>query len=476
MKAEACTTWTKFPPSVVAITVSKTSSPTACGQWSIPHGNEIVTVKAVGATPNAMEFWGMRPLLGRGFTELDAQPSSPPVVLLNYLYWKKEFRGDKGVLGTTMMLNNKARTIIGVMPPRFQYVGADMYLPISWSRPEPVRGRFQLDLDDPFFFWATGILKRDVLLQTAAADIEVIARQLATVYPNDYPKEFRVGTKKLNDVIVADFKKTLFLLLAAVGLLLFISTSNVAGLLLAQASARTKEIALRSAVGATGFRIMQQLLSESLLLAIAGCLAGCGFAYATLKLLMFAPMAQLVPMEASITLNRPVLFFAVAISFLATLLCGLAPALHAAHNGPQRGLASTGVNVNSSFQHKRFRSSLVVGQVVLSLILLTFAGLVAKSYWALTHIELGIKPDRIFTALIHFPKDRYKTVPEMTAFFDKLLPELNSFPGVVSATEMLASRPHFILPFAAMSPFPVSLTASLGQRVSSFVARVISKP
>ena len=421
----------------------------AYGLWymTYSHGTDIVMVKAVGATPNAMDFWGMQPILGRGFTESDAQPTSPPVVLLNYLYWKREFHGDKNALGRTMMLNGKARTVIGVMPPRFQYVGADMYLPVSWTRPEPARGRFEFDFDDPYYFWATGILKRDVSLPTAAADIDVIARQLATIHPDEYPKEFRVETKKLNDVILGDFKKTLLLLVAAVGLLLFISTSNVAGLRLAQASARTKEIALRSAVGATGSRIVQQLLSESLVLGTAGCITGCALAYTGLKLIMLAPLASMVPVEASITLNRPVLLFAVAISFLATLLCGLAPALHAARSAPQQGLASTGVNVNSSFQYQRFRSGLVVGQVVLSLVLLTFAGLVAKRYWALTHIDLGIQPDRIFAAMIHFPKGRYETARDQTAFFDRLLPEVKAIPGVTGAAEMFGFPPplHFTL-------------------------------
>ena len=428
----------------------------AYGLWPMTYsrGSDIVMVKAVGATPNAMDFWGMQPYRGRGFTEFDAQPNSPPVVLLNYLYWKKEFHGQENILGQTMMLNGKARTIIGVMPPRFQAVGADMYLPVSWTRPEPTPSRFVFDVDDPLYFWATGILKRDVSMQAAAADIKVIARQLATVYPNDYPKEFRANTKRLNDVILGEFKKTLLFLFASVGLLLFISTSNVAGLLLAQASARTKEIALRTAVGATRSRIVQQLLSESLVLAAAGCVTGCALAYGALRLLTLAPMSTLFPMEASITLNRPVLFFAVAISFVATLLCGLAPALHAARSSPQQGLASTGVNVNSSFQHKRFRSGLVVGQVVLSLILLTFAGLVAKGYWALTHVDLGIQPEKIFTALIHFPKDRYRKSAEINAFFDKLLPQINSTPGVVSATEMIGFPPPLHFTFGSDMTIP----------------------
>lgn len=421
----------------------------AYGLWYMTYSRsgDIVMVKAVGATPNAMEFWGMQPIRDRGFTALDTQPSSPPVVLLNYLYWKSEFNAEDSVLGRTMMLNGKARTIIGVMPPRFQAVGADMYLPISWSRPEPALARFDFDVDDPLYFWATGILRRDVSLQAAAADIDVIAHQLATIHPDDYPKEFGVNTKKLNDVVLGEYKRTLLFLFAAVGLLLFISTSNVAGLLLAQASARTREIALRTAVGAGRRRITQQLLSESLVLAFAGCVAGCVLAYAALKLLLLTPLATIVPMEASISLNRPVLFFAVAISFLATLLCGLAPALHAAHSSPQHGLASAGVNVNPSFHHQRFRSALVVGQIVLSLVLLTFAGLVAKSYWALTHVDLGIQPEKIFTALIHFPKDRYKTSQEINSFFADFLPRLNAVPGVVGATEMLGFPPplHFTL-------------------------------
>ena len=146
------------------------------------HGNVSEMLNGVGATPNAMEFWGVAPLLGRGFGEPDVRSGAPPVVLLNYRFWQREFHADKGVLGKTIMLNGKARTIIGVMPPRFQAVGSDVYMPVSWTRPEPVRARFEWDLDDPLYFWATGILKRGVSFETAAADIDVISRQLAHVH------------------------------------------------------------------------------------------------------------------------------------------------------------------------------------------------------------------------------------------------------------------------------------------------------
>jgi len=390
----------------------------------------------VGATPNAMEFWGVPPLIGRGFGEQDLQPGAPLVALLNYRFWNREFHGDKAVLGTTIMLNGKTRTIIGVMPPRFQAVGSDVYMPVSWTRLEPARGKFEWDVDDPLYFWATGILKRDVSFETAAADIDVIARQLSSIHAGEYPKNFRVSMKWLNDVILGGFKQTLLLLCAAVGLLLFISCSNVAGLLLAHASARTKEISLRAALGASRLRLVRQLLSESLVMAGAGSAVGCVFAYVGLKGIMLTNLAPLL-WEAEIAVTRLVLAFAVGISVLSALLCGMAPAFNAARGDLQKGLASTGVNVNPAFQHSRFRSGLVIGQVALSLLLLTCAGLVARSFLALTRVDLGVQPKKIFTAEVHFPRGRYTKAEEKKGFFDRLLPQLNSMPGVVSATELI---------------------------------------
>ena len=409
------------------------------GLWYVKYtkGDTAEMLKGVGATPNAEQFWGVPPLLGRWFGEQDLRSGGPLVVVLNYRYWHKEFLGDKSILGKTMMLNGKERTIIGVMPPRFQAVGADLYMPVSWTRPEPVRDKFEWDVDDPLFFWATGILKPGVSLPTAAADLDVIFRQLAPVNPDIYPKEFRVITKWLNDVILGSFKQTFLLLFAAVGLLLFISCSNVAGLLLAQASARTREIALRAALGASRVRLLRQLLLESLVLALAGCLVGCLLAYAGVKGIKLLPLDSILPVEADIDLNLPVLLFAVGISLVATLLCGLAPAVHAVRGDLQRSLANSGVNVGAVFQHGRFRSGLVIGQVALSLVLLTGAGLIARSFFALARVELGVRPENVFTAQVHFPKGRYKKPQEKLEFFSRLLPQLHALPGVISETELI---------------------------------------
>jgi putative ABC transport system permease protein len=189
-------------------------------------------------------------------------------------------------------------------------------------------------------------------------------------------------------------------------------------------------------LGASRPRLFRQLLSESLVLAIAGCALGCVIAFVGLKAFMMTNLAPL-PWEAEIAVNRPVLAFAVGISLLSALFCGLAPAVHAVRGDLQKGLASSGVNVNPVFQHSRFRSGLVVGQVALSLLLLTCAGLVMRSFLSLIHIDLGVQPKQIFTAQIHFPAGRYTKPDDKKAFFERLLPQLNATPGVTSATELV---------------------------------------
>src|ERR1700678_4551542 len=251
-------------------------------------------------TPNAMEFWGVPPLLGRGLLEPDSQPGASPVALLSYTYWKSVFNGDKAVLGTTMVLDGQARTIVGVMPPRFVLYGADLYIPIAWNRPEPSRAE-EFDSPDPMYFFATGIIKRNVSLQTAASDVQVIAQSLVARHRQDYPEHFQMNAKPMNEVIVDDFRQTLILLIVAVVLLMLISSSNVASLLLTHHTARAREIALRAALGASRGRLIRQLFVESLVLGVAGCLAGCSLAYLGLGVVRLNPGLLQVPGEADVS-------------------------------------------------------------------------------------------------------------------------------------------------------------------------------
>jgi putative ABC transport system permease protein len=282
------------------------------------------------------------------------------------------------------------------------------------------------------FFIATGLVKRNVDRQTAAGDIQVIAKQLATLHARDYPEHFQMTARPLNEVIVDDFKQTLFLLIAAVVLLLLISSSNVASLLLTHHSARAREIAMRSALGASRGRLIRQLFVESVLLGLAGCLAGCLLAYLGLESVRFVPGIA-VPGEADMSLNVPALIFAVLLSFLTTLLFGLSPSFLAVKKDLRTSLQSEGVNASGSRSGGRIRAGLVVGQVALSMVLLVFAGLMIRSFIAVSNFDPGIRTQGLLHAVVHFPAHQYERADSKRAFFEQLLPRVSTLPGVTSA-------------------------------------------
>lgn len=398
------------------------------------HGNVPEPVHVCVSTPNIMQFWGVAPLLGRGISEQDAQPGAAPVALLGYSFWKKMFGGDEAVVGSTITVNNERRTIIGVMPVRFGLYGADFYMPIRWDRPEPANYEQANDNNDPYYFFATGLIKPNVSRQSAGADLQVIAKQLATIYPKDYPEHFQMTARPMNEVIVDDFKQTVMLLVGAVLLLLLISSSNVASLLLTHHSARAREIALRTALGASRGRLVRQLLAESLVLGAAGCVLGCILAYLGLEVIHLVPGVS-VPGEADMSLNLPVLLFAVLLSLVTTLLFGLSPALLAVKKDLRSNLQTSGVNTGGGGSQRgvQIRGALVIGQVALSMVLLVFAGLMVRSFLELYNHNTGISTSGLFFAHVHFPAHSYETAESKRAFFDQLLPRVSSLPGVAGA-------------------------------------------
>ncbi|MGB7847553.1 MAG: ABC transporter permease [Candidatus Acidiferrum sp.] len=384
------------------------------------------------SSPNMISFWGMQPVLGRGITEQDAEPGAPPIALLGYDFWKKIYSGDKSVVGSTIVVNKQPRTIIGVMPHRFFVYGADFYMPINWNRPEPANYQQAADNNDPWYFFATALIKSNVSRQTASADLQVIAKQLVTLYPKDYPEHFQMTARPLNEVIVDDFRQTLFLLIAAVVLLLLISSSNVASLLLTHHTARAREIALRTALGASRGRLIRQLFVESLILGLCGCAAGCFLAYLGLGVIRLVPGVT-VPGEADMSLNLPVLFFAVALSLLTTLLFGLSPTFLAVKKDLRSNLQTSGVNVNASQRGARIRAGLVVGQVALSMLLLVFAGLMIRSFLAIYNFNPGMSTSGLFFSQIHFPTHAYESAESKRAFLDQVLTRTSALPGVTNA-------------------------------------------
>lgn len=406
----------------------------AYGSWDVLYLHDGTPEQVHGciSTPNITEFWGVPPLLGRGISEPDVQPDAPPVVVLSYAYWKSMFHGDKNVLGATMILNNSPRTVIGVMPKRFGLYGADIYVPINWNRPEPTSDGRPRDDHDPVYFFATGLVKRDVSRQTAAADLQVTTKQLVALYPKNYPEHFQMTARPLNEVIVANFKETLFLLIGAVVLLLLISSSNVASLLLTHYTGRSREIALRAALGASRGRLVRQLFVESVLVGLAGCVSGCFLAYLGLRVIRLVPGVS-VPGEADMSLNSPVLVFAVGLSLLTTLLFGLSPALWAVKKDVRSSLQTTGAGVDASRSGVRVRAGLVVGQVALSMVLLVFAGLMMRSFLALVNFDPGMRTQGLLHAEASFPVHGYDSVESKRAFFDHALARISTLPGVTYA-------------------------------------------
>src|SRR5262245_43933849 len=276
------------------------------------------------------------------------------------------------------------------MPPRFTKLGADLWIVRAMERGDPRANR------DYWNFQAK--LKPGITNRQAQAEIELIARRLAQVYPNNYPKNFSVQIISWVDSLVGQFRKTLYTIAAAVGLLLLIACSNVANMLLARATAREKEMALRSALGASRIRLVGQLLSESLLLALGGAVVGCLFSYAGIKGLVTLIPDGLIPHEAQIRLNLPFLLFSLGTAIFTAVLFGLAPALQTVRKDLVEPLKDAGKGAGAGFRRGRLRNALVVFEVALSLVLLSGAGLMMRSFVKLLHVDLGFNPRKFLYA------------------------------------------------------------------------------
>lgn len=384
-------------------------------------------------TPNMLEFLGVKPILGRGIVPDDGRPDAPPVAVMSYRVWQREFQADPNVVGSLLTLNGKQTTLVGVMPPRFRYGSGDFWLPIVINPADA----------EPFHFMGVmARLKPGVTLEAAASDLDVIGHSLAKIYPKLYPANFRIKTWTLTDSVVHYFRTTLFILLGAVGMLLLIACSNVANLLLARATRRQKEIAIRASIGASRSRIVLQLLVESFLLAALGCLAGWAFAYFGLKGIVAAIPPEFIPSEAVVRLNLRVLAFAVGVTALTTLLCGLAPALHSVRGELHDRLKDAMKGVSGSPHRIDFRSTLLVSQVALSIVLLVAAGLMMRTVFALEHVDLGFTPDHVLTARTPLPRGRYDTAEQKQIFFRVVLQKIQALPGVVTATETSTLPPY----------------------------------
>ena len=382
-------------------------------------------------TGNAFEFLGVAPLLGRGILPRDALPGAPPVFVLSYKVWVKRFGMDRSILGKTFILDDQLTTLVGIMPRRFAFWAGDIWMPASLDRADPEGARR--------YFVLYGHLKPGLDPRAAEAELKILAGRCANLYHGQYPQQFDVHLDPLGVKLVGKNRRTLYTLLAAVGLLLLIACANVANLLLAKASDREKELALRLTLGATRSRIVRQLIVESGLLALTGAAVGCLFALAELKGLG-AILPQLTfPDEAVMSENTPVLLATVATALLTALIFGLAPALAVVRRDLNEPLKASG---RGSTKRSRLRSLLVISEVALSFLLLTGAGLLLRSFFLQRAVALGIQTDHVLLVGLNLPLNRYKGTDAQARFVRELLSRVERVPGAVSAAAALYSPPR----------------------------------
>jgi putative ABC transport system permease protein len=287
-----------------------------------------------------------------------------------------------------------------------------------------------------------GRLKRNVSFQAASADLGTIAKLSEKDYPAWFRANYKIVVNSLRDDSIGHFKATLFAMVAAVFILLLIACSNVANLLLARATVREKEMAIRASIGATRSRLIRQLLVESGLLAAASCIGGCLFAFLGLKGMIAAIPPDTIPPEVAISLRSATLLLALGVSVLATFVCGLAPALHLVRRDLHVGLAGSAKGGSGGFQHGKLRSILVLVEVALSIVLLTGTGLMVRTLRALERVDIGFNPASVAYARLSLPEGRYDTADAKRDYFDKVLDRVAAIPGVIASTEATSFPPY----------------------------------
>jgi putative ABC transport system permease protein len=385
--------------------------------------------RVIGArvSSDIFQLLGVQPALGRDFTADEDRDGADRVVILSYEFWQRRFAGDPNAIRQTITLSDQTYTIVGVMPRGFAFPStrAQIWTPVAFNAAERATR-------DTNFIDVVARLKPGVSLGQAQANMTAVAQSQAERYPQT---NFGVGVKvvSLQEHMVGNVRPMLVVLLGAVAFVLLIACANVANLLLARAAARHREMAIRGALGASRSRVVRLLLTESVLLAIAGGALGLIFALWSLDLLVSLKPANL-PRLAEIDVNRTVFLFTAAVSVLTGILFGLAPAWQVSKSDLNEGLKESGRGGSDAPRRQRMRALLVISEVALSIVLLIGAGLMIRSFTHLLAVDPGFKTDHVLTAFVSLPVAKYSKHEEQVAFFDRLLERLRNVPGVSAAS------------------------------------------
>jgi putative ABC transport system permease protein len=381
-------------------------------------------IKSCVVTTNFFQALGVQPLLGRSFLPEAETPGSPFTVIISHQLWQRLFNSDTSVINKSLTLNGHTVALIGVMPPAFELqfptrVHVDMWVPM-------IIGEGDLDRSNSFLY-ALGRLKKGVSREQAQSEMDLIASQLQQQYP-ETNAERGVRVVPLHKQVVGKVESYLYMLFAAVGFLLLIACANVAGLVLVRVTARHREVAIRMAVGASRWRLVRQLLTESVILSVLSGLLGLLFAYGGVKLLLALTPSE-VPRLHEIGLHVPVFLWTLAISIVTGVLFGLAPAIQASSPDLNTALKENSGRNPGSFQGSGLRNLLVVSEVAVALLLLVGAGLMTKSFFRLQQVDPGFEATNVVSMNIALPTSKYRQ-QQVNIFYDQLIERVKNLPGV----------------------------------------------
>lgn len=391
--------------------------------FNLTGAGDPVRVVGVWNTASLFSVMGVDAALGRTFTEDEQEPGKDMVVVLSNGLWRRNFGGDASVIGQQISLNGINRTVIGVMPPSFSFPEktTEFWVPLTIT-PQRKQARNAIS------YKAVGRLKPGVTLAQAQADMAVIAKRLDDQYSQS---DYGVNLRLIHDQETHTVRSALFVLLGAVGFVLLIACANVANLLLARAAMREKEVAIRLALGARRWRIIRQLLTESVLLGIIGGAVGLLLAVWGLSALVALAPAD-IPRLDQTGIDARVLAFTLGISLVTGLIFGLVPALQASRPDVNDALKEGGRG-STGGGGARIRNLLVVSEIALSLVLLVGAGLLIRSFMRLQQFELGFNPEHLITMRVQLPGSKYKERKQVAEFFQQLFERIEAVPGVQSA-------------------------------------------
>ena len=404
------------------------------GAFSLKDTDQPDVFNGARVSFNFFQTFGVQPLLGRTFSTEDGQLNAPGTVVLSYRLWMRRFGGDPSVVGKTFNTFEGGTTVIGVMPPDFKFPSyAEVWTPLARSSGE-MRNRGNR------YFNVVGRINPDQSIESAQAELKTIASRLEAEHSQSN-KGWSAHLTPLRDSLMGGTRAALFVLLGAVGCVLLIACTNVANLLLARAASRRKEMAIRLALGAGRARLMRQLLTESVVLGLAGGAVGLLLAAWGLDLLIgILPDKEAFQLPVEIRIDRAVMFFTLVISVLTGIVFGLAPAWQASRPDVSSWLKEGG-RTGSGSGHQRTRSALIIGEIAIALVLLVGAALLIQSFVRLRRVDLGYDPNGLLTMWVSAPPARYPNDEAKARFYKRLVEEASQVHGAerVSAS----SEPWF---------------------------------